>query len=286
MNLLRNLLAALAAATLLLGAGTASGGDVVTMGIFPRKPATETRAAYEPLAKRLSAATGKRVEIRLFHDYESFWKAVQARELDLVHYSQVYYLKSHRDLAYDAVLVNEESGAATMSAALAVRTDSGIRSVADLKGKKILFGGSKQAMQGYVGQVQLLRAAGLREGDYEEAFAVNTPNALIGAFNKAADAAASGDHLIDHPSIKKKIDVGQMKLLAKGEPVPGLVWAVKRELDPALVKAIARTMTGLRADPAGAELLKGAEVTGFQPIADKDYDVVRRIVKDATGEQY
>lgn len=282
MNVFRHVLALLAVTLPLL----ASAGEALVIGVFPRKPAAETRAAYEPLAKRLAAATRQPFEVRTYPSYAAFWEAVQKRQVDLVHYSQYYYLKSHKELGYDAILVNEESGSSRLSAAFAVRADSGLKSVADLKGKKILFAGSKQAMQGYIGQVQLLRAAGLRDGDYEEAFAVNTPNALIGTFNKAADAAAIGDLLLEHQSVKKRIDTSQMRILARTEPLPGLAWAVKRELDPALVKAIVKAMAGLREDPGGKAILEGAEVTAFVPVADKEFDVVRKVVKDATGEQY
>jgi phosphonate transport system substrate-binding protein len=285
MNHVRRLVAVLAAALLVAGV-RASADDVIRIGIFPRKPATETRAAFEPLAKRLSAATGKKCELRLSADYAAFWDAVKRREFDLVHYSQVLYLKSHRDLAYDAVLVNEEQGSATLRSALAVRVDSGLRSLADLRGKKILFAGSKQAMQGYIGQLHLLKQAGLREGDYEEAFAVNTANALIATFNKAADAAAIGHHLINHASVKSRIDVTQMRILAQGEPLPGLAWAVKRELDPGLVKTIVATMAGLKHDRESGELLAAADVTGFIPMSDRDFDPVRKAVKEAIGEAY
>jgi phosphonate transport system substrate-binding protein len=286
MKLVRQLLGAVCALTLLLAGGAAAADDVLRIGIFPRKPAAETRVMFDPIVKRLAAATGKKVELRLASDYAAFWEGVKGREYDLVHYSQVLYLKSHKELSYDAVMVNEEQGSPTLRSAIAVRVDSGFSSLADLKGKKILFAGSKQAMQGYIGQVGLLKQAGLRPGDYEEAFAVNTPNALIAAYNKAADAAAIGHALINHASVKSKIDTTQMKILAQGEPLPGLAWAVKRELDPALVKTIVKTMVALKDDAAGRELLAGADVTGFVPMSDKDFDPVRKAVKEAIGEEY
>jgi phosphonate transport system substrate-binding protein len=286
MSLVRQLSGGVVAAALFIAGGVAAADDVIKIGIFPRKPAAETRVAFDPIAKRLAAATGKRVELRLTGDYKAFWEGVKRREYDLVHYSQVLYLKSHKELGYDAVLVNEEQGSPTLRSAIAVRVDGGFRSLADLKGKKILFAGSKQAMQGYIGQVHLLKQAGLREGDYEEAFAVNTPNALIGAYNKAADAAAIGHHLINHASVKSKIDTTQMKILAQGDPLPGLAWAVRRELDPGLVRAIVKTMADLKDDAAGRELLTAADVTGFIPMSDKDFDPVRKAVREAIGEEY
>lgn len=96
----------------------------------------------------------------------------------------------------------------------------------------------------------------------------------------------SSRHLIHHASVKSRIDVGQMKILAQGAPLPGLGWAAKRELPPELVKAIVKTMVELQKDPEGREMLKAPEVSGFTVASDQDFDPVRKAVKEAIGAQH
>jgi phosphonate transport system substrate-binding protein len=267
-------------------ANSAVAEEVVKMGIFPRKPALETIKAYEPLAKYLSSKIGKRVELVVAKDFQSFWEGVKKKEYDLVHYNQYQYVKSHKELDYDVILMNEEFGSPKVNAAIIVRKDSGINSVTDLKGKKILFGGNKQAMQSYIGAVQILTKNGLKSGQYAEDFAVNPPNVALAVFNKMADAGGVGEVLLQNQKIKEKIDVTQLKVLARGDDLPMLCWAVKKEMNKDLAQMIQKTMIGLKNDEAGKNILKDAEATAFVSAADKDYDIVRKIVKESLNEEY
>ncbi len=269
-----------------MNANSAIAEEVIKMGIFPRKPALETTQAYEPLAKYLSSKIGKRVELVVSKDFQTFWEGVKKKEYDLVHYNQYHYIKSHKELDYDVILMNEEFGSPKVNAAIIVRKDSGINSVADLKGKKILFGGNKQAMQSYIGAVQILKNGGLKQGSYAEDFAVNPPNVVLAVFNKMADAGGIGEVLLQLQKIKEKVDVTQLKVLARGDDLPMLCWAVKKEMNKDLAQKIQKTMIGLKNDEAGKNILKGAEATAFVSAADKDYDIIRKIVKESINEEY
>jgi phosphonate transport system substrate-binding protein len=260
--------------------------DVIKMGIFPRKPALETIKAYEPLAKYLSSKIGKRVELVVAKDFQAFWEGVKKKEYDLVHYNQYHYVKSHKELEYDVILMNEEFGSPKVNAAIIVRKDSGINSIPDLKGKKILFGGNKQAMQSYIGAMHILMNGGLKQGSYAEDFAVNPPNVAFAVFNKMADAGGIGEVLLQNQKIKEKIDVTQLKVLARGDDLPMLCWAVKKEMNKNLAQMIQKTMIGLKNDEAGKNILKDAEATAFVSASDKDYDIVRKLVKESLNEEY
>lgn len=269
-----------------LYANSAIAEEVIKMGIFPRKPALETTQAYEPLAKYLSSKIGKRVELVVSKDFQAFWEGVKKREYDLVHYNQYHYVKSHKELGYDVILMNEEFGSPKVNAAIIVRKDSGINSVSDLKGKKILFGGNKQAMQSYIGAVQILKQNGLKSGDYAEEFAVSPPNVILAVFNKMADAGGIGEVLLQLQKIKEKVDVSQLKVLARGDELPMLCWAVKKEMNKDLAQKIQKTMIDLKKEESGKNILKDAEATAFVSASDKDYDIIRKIVKEALNEEY
>jgi phosphonate transport system substrate-binding protein len=260
--------------------------ESLKMAVFPRKPPLETSAAFDPLAKYLSSKIGKKVELVVFKDFESFWGALQKEKFDLVHYNQYQYIKSHKELGYRVVLMNEEFGEAKAKAAIIVRSDSGINTLSDLKGKRIIFGGGKQAMQSYIGATQILRKGGLKKGDYQEEFAINPTNGVISVYKKLADASGVGEMLLGTTSMKDRIDVSQLKVLERGEPLPMLCWAVRPGLDDPITDRIVKVMTSLKQDDASREILKKIEATTFLPASDSDYDVVRKVVKEVLGEEY
>jgi phosphonate transport system substrate-binding protein len=166
--------------------------DPLTMGVFPRRNAKVTMKLFNPIAKYLSRKLGREVELVISKDFESFWEGVTEQRYDLVHYNQYHYLESHKKYGYQVIAKNEEFGSSRISGVITIRVDSGIRSVLDLKGKKIVFGGGPKAMMSYIVPTYLLREGGLRAGDYEEAFARNPPNAILSAYFRQSAAAGAG----------------------------------------------------------------------------------------------
>ena len=277
--------AAFAAGIMLIGSFPALAD--LKMGVFPRRPVAVTHASFKPLAEELSKQLGEKVELVVPKDFAEFWKGVSAGEYDLVHYNQYHYIKSNKEHGYKVIVSNEEQGNRTVAGVVAVRSDSGINSVADLKGKTILFGGGPKAMGSYIAPTAVLKKAGLEaEKDYKVEFAKNPPSAVIGVFNKAADAAGAGNIVLKLKAVSAKIDVSQMKILGESEPFTHLCWAVKGDIADDKATKIQSIMTSLKGAPGGADILKSAKVTDFFQVTDGDFDKVREITKFAVGEEY
>jgi len=266
--------------------GMADSGEPLRLGIFPRYNYTETIKGFTPLAEQLTRVLGRRVELETASDFSTFWQEVAARRYDLVHFNQYHYIKAHRELRYEVIARNREGGSDTIKGALLVRRDSGIKRLADLRGKRILFGGGRDAMQAYILTTYLLRRVGLKPGDYIELFAVNPPNAVIATYQKHADAAGAGDRVLAMPVVAERIDTKEMKLLVVSEAVAHLPWAVKAELDPALTQRIRAALLTLGDSEPGRAVLAAARLTGFAATRDADYDRLRRIVFEVSDERY
>jgi phosphonate transport system substrate-binding protein len=258
----------------------------LVVGVFPRRDATETIRMFTPLVKHLSQALGREVKLETAKDFDAFWRGVVERRYDLVHYNQYDYVKSHMQHGYQVIAKNVEFGDATIAGALVVRTDSGINALADLKGKKIVFGGGPTAYLAYVTNTHLLRKAGLKHGDYIEEFSKSPPNAVLATFYGQASAGGAGNGALELPSVKNKIDVSQLKYLAVGEKHANLPWAVKADMPRELRERIQATLTGLGSSPAGREVLSKAVVTAFVPATDAEYDLARRLIFEVLNEKY
>lgn len=259
----------------------------ITMGIFPRRNLAVTRAAFRPLSKYLSKQLKANVRLVVPLNFKQFWEGVTKQEYDLVHFNQYHYIVSHKEFGYHVLATNEEFGRNQIAGALFVRKDSGINSVQDLRGKRILFGGGRKAMVSYIAPLSILKQAGLEPGrDFEEAFSKNPPAAMLNVYRSIFDAAGAGDVVIGLKVIRDRIDPSTMKQLASSESFIQLPWAVKRDMAPETRQKIQELMTGLDKTEQGAAILKAAKVTAFRPAVDSDFDKVREIVKATLGEDY
>jgi len=256
------------------------------MGIFPRRNAKVTVKLFRPLAQYLSVQLGREVQLMVTKDFKTFWQGVEERRYDLVHYNQYHYIVSHQQYGYQVILKNEEFGEATIAGSIIVRKDSGVNSVADLKGKKIVFGGGPKAMQSYIVATYLLRQGGLQAGDYEEDFAKNPPNAILSAFYEQAAAAGSGDKVLKLGVVKQQIDIDKMKFLVRGEQLPHLPWAIKSDLTLDLRDKIQHLLFHLKDSEEGQKLLKQARLTGLALATDEEYHPHREIIKAIYGNQF
>jgi phosphonate transport system substrate-binding protein len=260
------------------------GTTPLRVGIFPRRNVNTTYRIFTPLLRHLGEQLGREVQLVTAKDFPGFWQALKSQQFDLVHFNQYHYILAHKMLGYEAIVRNSEFGKSTIAGTLVVRKDSGINSISALKGKTILFGGGQRAMQSYIAARWLLQNDGLMPGDYVKQFALNPPNAIISTYLKQADAAGVGDVVIRLETVKRTIDVREMRYLAKTKPMPHLPWAVHPSVDTSTRQALQASMITLSGDPSGQTLLDTAKLSGFVATEDADYDVQRRLVRDVYGE--
>ncbi|HEX19812.1 MAG TPA: hypothetical protein ENG78_03210 [Acidiferrobacteraceae bacterium] len=260
--------------------------EALKMGVFPRRNFTTTIKMFTPLANHLSRKLGRKVLLETEKDFQSFWNKVQSGYYDIVHYNQYHYIRTRKKPGYRVIAKNEEFGLSTIAGSIVIRTDSHIKQIKDLFGKKIVFGGSKKAMQSYIIATYLLRRGGLKAGDYTETFAINPPNAVLATYFHQAAAAGVGDKVILMSVVSRNVNTKKLAYLARGQQLAHLPWAVSTRLPRKQRNRIRTVLTTLKKTREGKKILRAARLTNIVTAKDKEYDPHRRIIKIVTGEQY
>lgn len=260
--------------------------DPLVLGVFPRRNPSEMVEMFTPLADYLSHKLGRVIKLETASNFDSFWEMVASKHFQIVHFNQYHYVRSHKQFGYRLIAMNEESGKSMLAGVIVTRKDSGIRTLADLRGRTIVFGGNKHAMNSYVTPTYLLRQAGLKVGDYQEEFAINPPNVALGVFFKRAVAGGIGDILYNTPFISEKIDITKLVTLAKSPPVPHLPWAVSRDVPESLRIQIQQALLDIKQSPDSNKILKAAALTNIIAATNSEYDYVREVIANVMGEHY
>jgi len=263
--------------------GGALAADPLVLGVFPRFSATVVHKGFEPIARHLSEHLGREVLLATAKDQDTFWENLQAGRYDLVHYNQFHYIASHAQFGFDVVAMNEEQNKSSVTGVLMVRRDSKVRTLADLRGKSILFGGGRMAMVAYWANVATLQRAGLKRSDYGQEFARTPTNAILAVYYRQTEVGAAGEGWATWPGIDGKIIATDLRVLAESDPLPHLPWAVKRSLGPATAKKIQAALLSLNEGAPGREILKSARLTGIRVATDADYDSCRKLLKEVGG---
>ncbi len=262
------------------------GGDPLSVGIFPRRDYAATLRMFKPLAEYLGHRLGRTVRLETAYDFRGFWDGVIARRYHLVHYNQYHYVKSRASHGYRVVLKNQERGEARLRSVILVRRDSGIRSLGELRGKKVIFGGGRDAMVSHIAAMHLLQAAGLNGGDFLSEFALNPLRASLALYYHQGAAAAVGHVVPDLPLVSGQIDSEELMEIASSEPLAHLPWALRDDVTKELGQSIVQALVDLGQTAKGRDILAAAGLDRLVPAEDSEYDPHRRIIRAVLGESY
>jgi phosphonate transport system substrate-binding protein len=162
-------------------------------------------------------------------------------------------------------------------AAINVRVDSPIQSLADLKGKRFAFVDPASA-SGYLFPYIMLTDAGINpERDLRAIFAGSHDAAVVAVYKRDVDASSTHDNAI--PDSRRELpDVEQVvKVLAYSSPIPNDGVAVRRGLSDDLVVKIQEAFVDLGKNADGVRLLDTLyNVVGYAKSDGSEFAIIRR----------
>lgn len=268
--------------------GNGPGSPVVRIGYMICDSLEETKSRFEPLTRHLSSVTGMRFHPVYLNTFD-VPEAYERGELDVTHTnSLVYVMMSEMGLE---PLAGEKRGSLGFRSAggIAVKADSPIKELKDLKGKRMVFG-PMLAPTGYLAQYELLLDAGIDpevDLDYYAipAGAYKHEKVVYGVWLGAYDAAAIPLLDLEIMESLNKVGKGDLRVIARSDAIPYCVFGVSSRVSAEVVSAVRSALMNLTADDTVAfngevvSILKAAQVDGFVPLEDSDFDRVREMAR-------
>jgi phosphonate transport system substrate-binding protein len=252
----------------------------VRLGILPRLSAVELYDMFNPLALYLSKETGEKVSLVIPWDFDAFKAAVRAGQIDVGFANPLIYVQLKKDLPLDPLALAEEAKAGPrFRGVIIARKDSMIRSIRDLKGKRLMFV-EKSSAAGYIFQMMTLSNAGLdvKKDFITLPFAKKHDVVVKGVFNGAADAGGLRED--DLEKQKGSVDLSQIRIVAYTDYYPNwplfAVPTLRKESSERL-RTVRTALLKLKPGSALARRILGpSQLTGFVPVSDRDYDRLRQ----------
>jgi phosphonate transport system substrate-binding protein len=252
----------------------------IKIGILPRLSPMELDTMYTPLAEYLSKSVGEKVTLVIPKDFDSYKTLVEKGRVDIGFSNSIVYIQLKKNIAIDPLAVSAEKKAGIRFRGIIItRKDSGIEKVQDLKGKKLSFV-ERDSAAGYIFQMLLLTKAGIDVNrDFTMLpFAKKHDNVIMAVFNKAADAGGIREDDLD--KMKNKVDLSQIRIVGYTDYFPNWpIYSTPKLNKTAAAKVKAALLKLKPGDPEAEKILEAAKLSGFAPITDMDYDLLRQAVK-------
>ena len=285
MNSLRRLILTLTTA-LLLGACTAIPAAPerdLTFGFTPVLSEAEMRSEFEPLMTYLSQAIGRKVRLYIAKDYGDLRTQMESGAVDIGSFSPFAYVDATRGGKIRIIAQSILDGSATYRGLIIARSDSGLRDVKDLEGKRFAFVDAKSA-SGYVYPRAMLVERGVNPERYfkETIFAGGHDRVISAVLERRVDAGAVYDGALG-VAMAKGLPIGELVTLSSTDPIPHDAVAVRIGMDDALVRKVQAALVGLDQSPAGKLVIANSKkkLTGHVVANDGLFDVVRRTARIA-----
>lgn len=251
-----------------------SAPDVLKVGLPPAEANANLQAKFEPVTSLVAAGTGKSVEVKPTSDYLSIVEAMRSGLIDVAAFSPFPTPLAEAVAGVEPLVVAK---GAAYSSVFVCRTDRGIDSIDDLRGRRIAFVDAGSTSGNYIPKLLLKRAGIDPETGIEGSYAGGHDTAELavkqGSVDCAADARSSYQTMVD----KGVIDGAEQTIVVESDPIPvSLVVIARKDLDPAISQGIVDAF--VNGDNAAALGVVGA--TSFEKAQDSDFTIFR----DAASE--
>lgn len=277
---MKSILAALLAVVLALGLAhaapaTKSDPPVLKVALLPDENASEIIKRNQPLQDYLERTLDKKIELIVTTDYSSMIEAMRFGRIDIAYFGPLSYVlaKSKSNIEPFAAVV--EHGKATYRSILIANANAGVSALADIKGKKMVFGDRASTSSHLIPKTMLAQVGLIADRDYQQHFVGAHDAVAVNVANGNADAGGLSEVIWTSLVERKLVDPGKVKVLGYSQDYPQYPWTMQSSLKPGLKNKIRNAFLTLK-DPA---VLKNFKAEGFAPVTDKDYDVIRKMGK-------
>jgi serine/threonine-protein kinase len=264
---------------------TASGaaGRHLRFGLSKYLPLPDVQRLHGPFVDYLGRRLGRPVELVVLDDYLAPAHMVTGGELDLAALSAYAYVRAKAETPGLKLLATAVSGGGTSyEGVILVRADSGIATLADLKGKRFCWV-SKNSGSGYLYPRAIFRRAGI---DPDTAF---TETLLTG--DHLASLRAVRDRLCDGASVYSSIlfeakihdiEAEIFRIVASTDRIPYTAYVMSPTAPEELVASMREALLAVAPGSPTANAVFGpgnGQLAGFATTTDAAYDPVRAVMK-------
>ncbi len=274
MKPIRKLLCAVSVALPLLASFSAQAETALRIGLIPSEDSQSMIKSSQQVLDQLEQHLGMPVKPFVATDYNGVIEALRSKKLDVAYLGPFSYVLANRmaDAEAFAVAVTKKAGKSAYHSLIVARPDSGIKTLADLKGHTFAFVDPTSASG------HLFPKAGLEQAGYKAdslfsrvIFSGSHDASLLAVANRKVDAAAVADRILASAITQGQVKQDDLQVIWTSADIPESPMVWRKDLDPALKQKLAAALAQVKDVPWGDQ----GQLNGFQPTTDAAYDVVR-----------
>jgi phosphonate transport system substrate-binding protein len=280
--LLRSLQSLLACALLTLGAATQA-QMLLRITTIPEEVATEQVRKFTPLASYLEKRLAMKVEFTPVSDYPAAVEALVNKKVDLVWLGGFTHVQAQIRSGGKIVPIAQREEDTRFQSVFITQTDSGIKTLADMKGKQVSFGSQSSTSGHLMPRSFLLQARIDPDTDFKRVAYSGAHDATIASVVSGKVDAAALDITVWRKFVNEgKVDTKAVDVFYTTPPYFNYNWSVHADMPTDLRSRIQKALLDLDMNtPEGREILQLNRATRYIPTEQGNYKGIEAAARSA-----
>ena len=247
--------------------------QVFRVTTIPEEAATEQVRKFTPLAAYLEKRLGMKVEFTPVTDYPAAVEALVNRRVDLVWFGGFTHVQAQLRSGGKIVPIAQREEDTKFQSVFIAKTDSGIKQLADLKGKQVSFG-SASSTSGHLMPRHFLLQANLNpEKDFRRIAYSGAHDATIASVVSGRVDAAALDITVWRKFVSEnKVDTKAVNVFYTTPTFFNYNWSMHADSPAELRQRVQKALLDLDSStPEGREILQLNRATRYIPTSPENY---------------
>lgn len=270
-------------AGLIVAFSSAHAQTTLRVTTIPEEAATEQVRKFTPLASYLEKKLGMKVQFTPVTDYPAAVESLVNKKVDLVWFGGFTFVQANIRSGGKIVPLAQREEDTRFQSVFIAKTDSGIKSLNDMKGRQVSFGSQSSTSGHLMPRSYLLQANIDPEKDFKRIAYSGAHDATIASVvSGKVDAAALDITVWKKFVTEKRVDTQSVNVFYTTPPYFNYNWSVHAEMPADLREKIKTALLALDpAVPEQAEILKLNRATRYLSTTPENYKGLESAARSA-----
>ena len=250
---------------------------------IPEEAATEQVRKLGPITKYLESKLGMKVEFIPVSDYPAAVEALVNKNVDMVWFGGFTHVQANVRSGGKIIPIAQREEDTKFQSVFITKTNSGIKTLADLKGKQVSFGSASSTSGHLMPRSFLLDAKIDPDKDFKRVAYSGAHDATIASVVSGKVDAAALDITVWNKFVsEKKVDTNEVNVFYTTPGYFNYNWSVHADMPVALREKVTKAILDISPnDPVGKEILTLNRATKYVPTKEENYKGLEAAARSA-----
>lgn len=228
--------------------------EPIRFGIMSLAQPARIHAQWQPFVDYVKKKSGHEIKIVIPRGFKKIKQAIANKKVDMFYTNSFVFYRLHQsNKALPLAQMQNLDGSVMSRSVIFVRGDSGINTLQDLKDKGVAFV-SPAGAGGYLAPRALFNQQGINtKKDVKEQFTKNLSTSIHKVL--LGDVGAGTMCGLNYKLMSKKVDTGELKIIANSEDYPENMIGIRPEIAAETRSKLANIILEMRNDSEGNKVL-------------------------------